>query len=70
MNKHFFKLVPATPLEILSTTPHIVLVTSSSVGENTKGINEGHPDWVLNLIQGSVGVFNMKHLVKENLTKA
>lgn len=63
MTKQFFKLVPVEATELDHASPHVVLAKAENVGEAVTFVNIGRPDWAMNLMGGSVGVFNMNRLV-------
>jgi len=63
MTKQFFKLVPVNATEVAQGEAHVVLVKSDSPAEAVSFVSNGRPDWAMNLMAGSVGVFNMNRLI-------
>lgn len=58
MNIQHFKLVPATAAECFGE-PHILVGEGSGAKAVNLQATVTRPDFVLNLVRGSIGVFNL-----------
>jgi len=63
MTTTIYKLVPVQPNEISDNEPKVVLCKNGTQAATISVLNSFRPDFVLNLMGDSAGVFNLKTLI-------
>ena len=63
MTTTIYRLVPVKPEEISDNEPKVVLCKDGTQAATISILNSFRPDFVLNLMGGSAGVFNLKNLI-------